>query len=105
MKSDEIKSLFATTLETYAPVEGQPSDPDLSTLWGTLTVIFLPITYDGEKGINNLVGLIMDEDAYRVRNGANSLTPSRPAIYDVDIPIDASSAVRVRHEAEHTAKK
>ena len=60
MKSDEIQSLFATKLETYAPIEGQPSDPDLSALRDTLTALLLPIAYDGEKGIHNLVGLIMD---------------------------------------------
>ena len=68
-------------------------------------MLILPIAYDGEKGIHNLVGLIMDEDAYRARHGANFPMPSCPAIYDVDIPIDASNAVRVRREAAHTVKK
>ena len=105
MKSDKIQSLFATAHETYAPVEGQPSNPDLSTLQETLTTLLLTISYDGEKGIHNLVGLIMDEDAYKMRHGANFPTPSCPAIYDVDISIDASNAVRVRREVAHTAKK
>ena len=105
MKSDEIQSLFATFLETYAPVEGQPSDPDLSTLWETLTALLLTIAYDGEKSIHNLVDLIMNEDAYKTRHGANLPTPSHPAIYDVDIPIDVSNSVRFRREAAHTAKK
>ena len=105
MKSDKIQSLLATKLETYAPVEGQPSDPDLSVLRETLTALLLSIAYNGEKGVHNLVGLIMDEDAYKSLHGANFPTPSRPAIYDVDIPIDASNAVRVRHEAAHTVKK
>ena len=104
MKSDEIQSLFTTDLKTYAPVERQPSDPDLSTLQETLTTLLLTIAYDGEKGIHNLVGLIMDEDAYKARHGTNFPTPSRPAIYDVDITIDASNAVRVRLEAEKIAK-
>ena len=47
----------------------------------------------------------MDEDAYKSRHGANFLTPSRLEIYNVDIPIYASNAVRVRREAAHTAKK
>ena len=62
MKSDEIQSLFATKFETYAPIEGQPLDPDISTLQETLTALLLLIAYDGEKVIQNLVGLIMDED-------------------------------------------
>ena len=97
--------LFAKNLDTYAPVEGQPLDPDISALRETLTEILLPIAYNGEKGIHNLFGLIMDEDAYRARHGANFPTPSRPAIYDVDIPINALNAMRVRREAAHTAKK
>ena len=44
MKSDEIQLLFATAIETYGPVEGQPSHPDLSTLRETLTALLLPIT-------------------------------------------------------------
>ena len=105
MKSDEIQSLFAAALKMYAPVEGQPSDPYLSTLRDTLTALLLPITYDGEKGVHNLVGLIIDEDAYKACHGANFPKPSRPAIYDIDIPINFSNAVRFRCEAAHTAKK
>ena len=105
MKLEKIQSLFATKRETYAPVEGQPSDPDLSALRETLTALLLTIAYDGEKGIHNRVSLIMDEDAYKERHCANFPTPSRLSIYDVDIPIDASNAVRVHREASHTAKK
>ena len=47
----------------------------------------------------------MDEDAYKSHYGANFLTPSRPDIYDVDIPIDSLNAVWVRHKASNTAKK
>ena len=105
MKSDEIQSLFATSIKTYTPVKGQPSDPDLSTLRETLTALFIPMAYDGKKVIHNLVGIIMNEDAYKAHYGANFPTLSRPAIYDVNIPIDASNAVRVRSKAAHTAKK
>ena len=47
MKSDEIQSLFAAKLETYAPIEGQPLDPDLFSLQETRTALILPIAYDG----------------------------------------------------------
>ena len=105
MKLDEIQLLFATAIETYAPVEGQPSDPDLSTLLETLTALLLPITYDGKKVIHNLVGLIMNEYAYKMRYGVNFPTPAWPAIYNVKIPINASNAVRFCREAAHMAKK
>ena len=105
MKSDEIQLIFATKLETYTPVEGQPWDTDNSALRETLTALLLPIAYDGVKGIHNLVGLIINEDAYRVHHGANFPTPSCPLIYVVDIPIYMLNAVRVCREAAHTAKK
>ena len=47
----------------------------------------------------------MNEDSYKTRYGANFPTPVWPAIYDVEISIDASNAVRVRCEAAHTARK
>ena len=47
----------------------------------------------------------MYEDGYKSLHGANFPTPSRLDIYNVDIPIDASNAVRVHREASHTAKK
>ena len=105
MKSDEIQLLFATTLETYARVKGQPLDPDLSALWEMLTALLLPIACNGKKGVHNLVGLLMEEDAYRACHGTYFPTPSCPAIYDVDIPINASNAAKVCREAAHTAKK
>ena len=47
----------------------------------------------------------MDEEDYRARHGANFPTPSRPAIYNFDIPIDTSNAVRVCRKAANTDKK
>ena len=78
MKSDEIQSLFATAIKTYAPVEGKPLDPDLSTLQEALTALLLTITYDGKKCIHNLVSIVMNEDAYKTRYSANLPTPARP---------------------------
>ena len=47
----------------------------------------------------------MDKDIYKTRHGANFPTPSRWAIYDVDILVDASNAVRFHCKAVHTVKK
>ena len=105
MKSEEIQFLFAAQLETYAPIKGQPSDPDLSALQETLTSILLTITYDEKDGVHNLVGIIMNEDAYKERHGANFPTPKRPAIYNVDIHIDETNAVWFIIYAAHTDKK
>ena len=47
----------------------------------------------------------MNEDAYKTRYGVNFPTPSHPAIYDVEIPINVSNAVRVRRKAAQTDKE
>ena len=80
-------------------------DLDLSDLRETLTISLQPIAYNGEKGIKNIVGLIMDENSYNARHGANFPTTSRPAIYDVNIPINTSYSMRVHREAAHISKK
>ena len=46
-----------------------------SSLREMITNLLLPIAYDGENGVHNLVGLIMNEDAYKERHGANFPTP------------------------------
>ena len=45
------------------------------------------------------------QDAYKTRYGVNFPAPTRPAIHDVDITIDATNAARDRREAAHTAIK
>ena len=45
---------------------GQPTDADLTQLRKELALILLPLTYNVEKGIHNLVGIVMDEDDYKV---------------------------------------
>ena len=47
----------------------------------------------------------MNEESYKTRYGANFPTPARPAIYDVEIPINATNAVRARREAAHSEIK
>ena len=47
----------------------------------------------------------MNEDSYKRRHGANFPTPTRPDIYHVDIPVDASNVLQVRCEASQTAKR
>ena len=46
----------------------------------------------------------MNEGAYKKRHVANFPTPKLPAIYNVNIPIDATN-VQARLNAAHTAKK
>ena len=81
MNSDEIQSLFVAQLETYVPIKGEPSDPDLFALRETITALLLPITYDGENRVHNLVDLIMIEDAYKEHHVANPPPPPQTPGY------------------------
>ena len=47
----------------------------------------------------------MNEHAYKTGYGANFPMPARPAIYNIEIPIDATNDVRARRKAAHTARK
>ena len=67
MKPEESQFLFAARLDVFDPVLGQPTDTDLTWICEEITTILLPLLYDVEKGIHNLMGLIMDEDYYKVR--------------------------------------
>ena len=67
-------------------------------------MILLPLPYDVEKGIYDLIGLIMDEDECKVRYHAKFSTTTNTAVYDTDIPNNATTAVRAKAEVIHTDK-
>ena len=67
-------------------------------------MILLPLPCDAEKEIHNLMGLIMDEDDYKVGYGAKFPMTTKPAVYDEDIPNNSTNVVRSKAEAVHTAK-
>ena len=46
-----------------------------------------------EKGIHNLMGLVMDKDDYKQRYCAKFPTPTKPAVYDEKIPNKATKVV------------
>ena len=50
------------------------------------------------------MGLVMEEDGYKVRYGAKFPKTTRPAVYDEDISNNATNVVRAKVEAVHTSK-
>ena len=46
-----------------------------------------------ENGIHNLMGLVMDEDDYKVRYDTKFPNTTRPAVYDEDISNNATNVV------------
>ena len=67
-------------------------------------MIILPLPYDVEKGIHNLMGLVMDEDDYKVRYGAKFPMTTNHAMYDKDITNNAMNVVRAKAETIHMSK-
>ena len=46
-----------------------------------------------EKGIHNLMGLVMDKDDYKLRYRAKLPTTTKPDVYDKDIPNNSKNVV------------
>ena len=65
-------------------------------------MIVLPLLYDVEKWIHNLMVLVMDKDNYKVCYHAKLPTTTKPAVYDNGIPNNVTNLVRSKVEAVHT---
>ena len=96
--------MFASRLHVFDPISGQPTDADLAQLRKKLTTILLPLPYDVENGIHNLMVLVMDEDDYQQRYRAKFPTPTKPAVYDETILNNAMNVVQVKAEAVYMKK-
>ena len=57
-----------------------------------------------EKGINNLLGLVMDDEDYEHPYRAKFHTPTKPAVYDETIPNNATNVAQSKAKDFHTAK-
>ena len=104
MNPEEVQLLFVARIDVFDPILGQPTKFDLMRLRKELTLILSPLPYDLEKGIHKMMGLVMDEDDYKVRYGAKFPNTTRPAIYNKCISNKSTNLVRAKAEAVHTAK-
>ena len=78
----EIQSLFAAWIDLFELILGHPTDTDLTRLREELTEIFLPIPYDVEKIIQNLLALVMYEEDYKQRYCAKLSMTTKPSVYN-----------------------
>ena len=65
--------------------------------------ILLPLLYYMEKGIHNLMGIVLDEDDYKHLYWFNFPTSSKPAVYNETIPNNSTNVVQAKAESVHTA--
>ena len=82
MKLEEIQLLFAARLDIFNSIWGQPTNTDLKRLRDELIMILLPIPYDVEKGIHNILGLVMDKEYYEQCYYAKFPTTTKTAVYN-----------------------
>ena len=85
MKPGEVQSLFAAQLDVFDPISGQPTDTELNWIHEEITLILLPLPYDVEKGVHNLMGLVMGKAEYTVPYCAKFPNTTRPAVYNKEI--------------------
>ena len=104
MTPEEILAKFSHSLDNFEPIDGQPSDTDLTRLQEAVAPLLLQIPYDETGAVHNLIGLIWTEAAYAARYGKAIPKPTRVGAYDATIDDDATSVVRARSEASHKAK-
>ena len=69
MTPEEIVSKFAHSLDNFEPIDGQPSDTDLTRLREAVAPLLLQIPYDETGAIHNLIGIIWMDATYVARNG------------------------------------
>ena len=104
MTPEDIVAKFAHSLDKFDPIDGQPSDTNLTRLREAITPLLLPIMDDETVAVHNLIGFIRPEAAYVACYGDVFPDPTRVRAYDATIDDDATSVVRARSEASHKAK-
>ena len=94
MTPEEITALFAMAAASFPPIEGQPTDDDLTAMRDVLYPLLLGISYN-EAGSHNLIGLIEPTASYTATWGAAFPIPDRPPAYP-PIPDNATAVVRAQ---------
>ena len=105
MTPKEIMAKFADALEQFEPIDGQPSDTDLTRIREVLAPLLLQIPYDKMEGTHNMIGLIRPVAAYTTRYVTEFTEPACVGAYDATIDDDATTVVRARTKAAHKAKR
>ena len=77
MVPEEIVAKFAHSLNNFEPIDGQPSDSDLTRLREAVAPLLLHILYDENGAVHNIIGVNRPEAAYVSRYGAAFPKPTR----------------------------
>jgi hypothetical protein len=105
MRPDAVTLLFKEAYDVFPPLEGKPTDDDLLAIREALLPLLMVIPYDAVGGIHSLTALLTDDAKYAAAHGGNAFVrPARLPLYDLNIPDDAPTVVRVRSEAAHQSK-
>ena len=105
MTPEEIVAKFAQTLDKFEPIDGQPSDTNLTRLWEPFAPLLLQIPYDETGAVHNIIDLIRPEAAYVARYGKAFHDTTRVKAYNPNIENNATAVVRAQSEAAHKAKR
>ena len=105
MMLEEIVAKCADAIGKFEPIDGQPSETDLTRIQEVVAPLLLQIPYDKTGGTHNLIGLIQPVTAYTTRYGTEFAEPTQVGAYDTTIDENATSLVRVLTEAAHKAKR
>ena len=100
MTPKAITLLFREAREAFPPLEGKPSDDNLTTIRETLLPILMEIPYDQLGGVHSLMAILTEPGRYAA-NGSTFVRPSRLPLYDKNIADNALTVVQVRGEAAY----
>ena len=62
MNPEEVQLPFAAQMDLFDPILGQLTNYELTRLREELTTILLLLLYDVDRGIHNIIGLVLDKD-------------------------------------------
>ena len=105
MTPKDILAKFAHSLDNFEPINGQPSNTDLTRLREAVAPLLLKIPYGETGAVHNLIGLIRPEAAYITRYGKAFPEPTRVGSYNTNIDDNAMAVVRARSKAANKAKR
>ena len=106
MTPKEITILFREVCEAFvSPLEGKPSDDNLTTIRETLLLILMEIPYDQLGGVHSFTAILTDPGRYTTDHGGSTIVhPSHLPLYGNNIANDALTIIRVHGEAAHCAR-
>ena len=68
MKTSEIQAVFATLLDTFEPISGQPTYTDLTRLRLESLSVLVPIPFGWQLDKHSLMGFILSNAKYEARH-------------------------------------